>query len=596
MRKFIVSLLALLAFAEVGSAQVSGMNIGYCQGASGSFPSTSDSWFSNMSVKKNVWSSGAILLNKDRIQSLAGNEIREIHAALASKLNVDSMAVWVSESLDGPVLAVDTITTMVKGWNTVPLSHAVTISKNMEKLYIGYSYHQKSTCKALSCLTESTPGYSCFVRSDNGDWQDYSNTYTLCVEAMVYGNNLPKYDLALEALDVQQNYVVDNGQLELTMKVRNNGTVTITGFDAVCKIDGTDAAYTAHFDTTIAYNEEKYLSATIRPEVIQTMDPATRTVSVTLANLTEGEDEMPGDNTLSGTFNVTIHSYARNVLLEEFTTEKCTNCPRVANYVHAAMTEPEFQGRLNTMENHAGYYTDSFTASFHTDWTWFYDNEYAPAVMYDRTALEGAITPVVSPSNKAEMFEYIRYYLRQTAFVSLKIKADVDEANQLINVTVTGSRAKENFTKNPPRITVVLTETNLDAISQAGAGSDYVHYNVGRRVNSIWGDVIEWNGDDYTYTCSIPYTQNYVMANLGILAFVHDYNADDKTQCSVANSAAITSSEFTGITNGLSAVDAEKTDAPAEYYNLMGSRITSLAPGINIVVRNGKAMKVVNKN
>ena len=596
MRKIIVLLLALLAFAEVGSAQVSGMNIGYCQGELGSFPSTSDSWFSAMSTKKQVWSSGAILLGKDRIQSLAGNEIREIHAALASKLNVDSMAVWVSESLDGPVLASDTITTMVKGWNTVTLSHPITISKSMEKLYIGYSYHQKSTCKALSCLTESTPGYSCFVRSGNGEWQDYSSTYTLCVEAMVYGDNLPKYDLALEELTVQQNYVVDNGELELNMKVRNNGSVTITGFDAICTIDGANTAYTVHCDTAIAYNEEKYLDVKIRPDVIQTMEPATRTVTVTLGNFTEGEDEMPSDNTLSGTFNVTLHSYVRNVLLEEFTTEKCTNCPRVANYVHAAMTEPEFQGRLNTMENHAGYYTDSFTASFHSDWTWFYDNEYAPAVMYDRMANEGAITPVMSPSSKAELFEYIRYHLRQTAFVSLKIKADVDEANQVINVTVTGSRAKENFTENPARITVVLTETNLPAVSQAGAGSDYIHYNVGRRVNSAWGDVIEWDGDDYTYTCSIPYTQNYDMSNLGILAFIHDYNADDKTKCSVANSAAITSSEFTGISDSVSAVESDSADAPAEYYNLMGCRIPSLKPGVNIVVRNGKAIKLVRRN
>ncbi len=596
MRKFIVLLLTLLALTEAGNAQVTGMNIGYCHGELGSFPSTSDAYFSNMSTKKKVWSSGAILLSKDRIQSLAGNEIREIRADLASKLNVDTLVVWASESLDGPVLVADTVTTVVKEWNTVALSSPVTIDKNMEKLYIGYSYHQKSTCKALSCLTETTPGYSCFVRSGQDDWQDYSGMYTLCVEAIVYGDNLPKYDLALEELYVQENYVVDNGELELTMKVRNNGTVTISGFDAICTIDGTDAVYTVHCDTSIAYGEEKYLYATIRPSAIQTMDPATRVVTVTIGNLVEGEDEMPSDNTLSGTFNVTLHSFTRCVLLEEFTTEKCTNCPRVANYVHAAMTEPEFQGRLNTMENHAGYYTDSFTASFHNDWTWFYDNEYAPAVMYDRKANDGSITPVMSPSSKAELFEYIRYRMRQTAFVSLKIAADVDETNQNINVTVTGSRAKENFTENPPRITVVLTETNLAAISQAGAGADYVHYNVGRRVNSTWGDVIEWNGDDYTYTCSIPYTQNYNMDNLGVLAFVHDYDANDKTKCSVANSAAITSKEFTGISTGFSSVNSDIEATPTEYYNLMGCKIPSLKSGVNIVVRNGKAMKVVRNN
>lgn len=593
MKKVLLSLFALLASFEVSNAQVSGMNIGYCHSKLGPFPSTSDTYFSDLSTKKKTWTSGAILIKKEKINSLAGNQIREIHAGLISKLNVDSLAVWVSESLDGPVLSTDTIATPVKGWNTVALTKPVDITSDMQTLYVGYSYHQKSTSKAMSCTKTPEPGYSCFIRSGNDEWKDYSNDYTISVEAMVYGDKLPKYDLTLSALDVQQNYVVDNGNLEFTMKVFNNATVTINGFDAVCTVDGSDDKYTVHCDSSIAYNESKTITMTISPTAVQTMDPATRTLTVTLTNLTEGEDEIPSDNTLSGTFNVTLHSFIRNVLLEEFTTENCTNCPRVASYVHDAMNEPEFQGRLNTMENHAGYYTDTFTASFHNDWTWFYDNEYAPAVLYDRHAEEGFVTAVTCPNSKLELFEAIRKRMRETAFVSLKITADVDTENQKINVKVTGTRAKENFTKNPARITVVLTETNLAAISQAGASGEYTHYNVGRRVNSIWGDVLEWNGDDYTYECSIPYTQNYVLDNLGVLAFIHDYDPDDKTKCEVANSAAITSAEFTGKSTGICAPKASVNDAQAQYFDLQGRKISTPAKGFNIVKRNGKFIKQI---
>lgn len=593
MKKILLSLFALLASFEVSNAQVSGMNIGYCHGKLGPFPSTSDTYFSDLSTKKKTWTSGAILIKKEKINSLAGNQIREIHAGLISKLNVDSLAVWVSESLDGPVLSTDTIATPAKGWNTVALTKPVDITSDMQTLYVGYSYHQKSKSKAMSCPKTPEPDYSCFIRSGNDEWKDYSNDYAVSVEAMVYGDKLPKYDLTLSALDVQQNYVVDNGNLEFTMKVFNNATVTINGFDAVCTVDGSDDKYTVHCDSSIAYNESKTITMTISPTAIQTMDPATRTLTVTLTNFTEGEDEIPSDNTLSGTFNVTLHSFVRNVLLEEFTTEKCTNCPRVASYVHDAMNEPEFQGRLNTMENHAGYYTDSFTATFHNDWTWFFDNLYAPAVLYDRHAEDGAVTAVTCPNSKLELFEGIRKRLRETAFVSLKVTADVDGENQKINVKVTGTRAKENFTKNPARITVVLTETNLAAISQAGAGGDYTHYNVGRRVNSIWGDVLEWNGDDYTYECSIPYTQNYVLDNLGVLAFIHDYDPDDKTKCEVANSAAITSAEFTGKSTGICAPKASVNDAQAQYFDLQGRKISTPAKGFNIVKRNGKFIKQI---
>lgn len=593
MKKILLSLFALLASFEVSNAQVSGMNIGYCHGKLGPFPSTSDTYFSDISTKKKTWTSGAILIKKEKINSLAGNQIREIHAGLISKLNVDSLAVWVSESLDGPVLSTDTIATPAKGWNTVALTKPVDITSDMQTLYVGYSYHQKSTAKAMSCPKTPEPGYSCFIRSGNDEWKDYSNDYTVSVEALVYGDKLPKYDLTLSALDVQQDYVVDNGNLEFTMKVFNNATVTINGFDAVCTVDGSDEKYTVHCDSSIAYNESKTITMTVSPTAIQTMDPATRTLTVTLTNLTEGEDEIPSDNTLSGTFNVTLHSFVRNVLLEEFTTEKCTNCPRVASYVHDAMNEPEFQGRLNTMENHAGYYTDSFTATFHNDWTWLFDNMYAPAVLYDRHAEDGEATAVTCPNSKLELFEGIRKRLRETAFVSLKVTADVDGENQKINVKVTGTRAKENFTKNPARITVVLTETNLAAISQAGAGGDYTHYNVGRRVNSIWGDVLEWNGDDYTYECSIPYTQNYVLDNLGILAFIHDYDPEDKTKCDVANSAAITSAEFTGKSTGICSPKASVNEAQAQYFDLQGRKLSTPTKGFNIVKRNGRFIKQI---
>lgn len=593
MKKILLSLFALLASFEVSNAQVSGMNIGYCHGKLGPFPSTSDTYFSDLSTKKKTWTSGAILIKKEKINSLVGNQIREIHAGLISKLNVDSLAVWVSESLDGPVLSTDTIATPAKGWNTVSLTKPVDITSDMQTLYVGYSYHQKSTAKAMSCPKTPEPDYSCFIRSGNDEWKDYSNDYTVSVEALVYGDKLPKYDLTLSALDVQQDYVVDNGNLEFTMKVFNNATVTINGFDAVCTVDGSDDKYTVHCDSSIAYNESKTITMTVSPTAIQTMDPATRTLTVTLTNFTEGEDEIPSDNTLSGTFNVTLHSFVRNVLLEEFTTEKCTNCPRVASYVHDAMNEPEFQGRLNTMENHAGYYTDSFTATFHNDWTWLFDNLYAPAVLYDRHAEDGESTAVTCPNSKLELFEGIRKRLRETAFVSLKVTADVDGENQKINVKVTGSRAKENFTKNPARITVVLTETNLAAISQAGAGGDYTHYNVGRRVNSIWGDVLEWNGDDYTYECSIPYTQNYVLDNLGVLAFIHDYDPDDKTKCDVANSAAITSAEFTGKATAIFAPKASVNETQAQYFDLQGRKLSAPTKGFNIVKRNGRFIKQI---
>ncbi len=589
MKRLTLILTALLTLIGVGNAQTSGFHVGYCQGEMGPFPSTADEYFANVSTQKDTWTSAAILLSADKVKMFEGNELREVSAALASKLNVDGLRVWVRSDLNGENLAEGTAESVSKNWNTVSLNVPLAITAETGALYIGYSYHQKSTSKAMSALEQGVPGLSCFVQSGSDEWTDHSENYTTCVEAVFYGDNLPKYDLTLEAATLQKNFVVDEGTFNFSLQVRNNATVTITGFDVLCTIEGITDTYSVHCDSVIAYGEVKTVKLTANFPGIQTMDPAKRTLTLIIDNLNEGKDENMSDNSMTGSFSVTLHSFVRNVLLEEFTTEKCVNCPRVASYIHDAMNEPEFEGRLFTTEHHAGYYTDNFTTRFDTDWCWFYDNQYAPAVMYDRYAQPDAITPVSNPGSKQEMYSLIRERMRETAFVSLKVTAEADVENLQIKVRVTGSRAKEDFTRQPARITVVLTETNLAAISQAGASGEYIHYNVGRRVNSTWGDVIEWEGDDYTYECVIPYNQNYVFENLGILAFVHDYDPSDKTKCEVANTMAITASQFG---NGDEGIRSISTDGAApRYYDASGRISESPVHGLNIVVRGDKVSK-----
>lgn len=593
MNKNILTTITLLALTSGASnAQVSGFNVGYCQGEMGPFP-TNEEFFSNGSVQKQVWTSAAILLPTDKVQSLKGNELREIRAALCSKLNVDSLAVWVSTSLDGPVLTADTIASPTKNWNTITLSQPLAITAETGALYIGMSYHQKSTSKALSVVETPMPGYSLFARYGDGEWTDFSQKYALSLEGLVYGDNLPKYDLTLEAITLPKDYVVDNGTFTFTARVRNNATCTITGFDAICSIEGIDETYSAHCDSTLVYGQVGEATFTIQPTGITGNDPRYRNITITIDNLNEGQDEVMSDNSQTGRFTVTLHSFVRQVLLEEFTTEKCSNCPRVASYVHDALHNDEFAGRLNTTEHHAGYYTDIYTIPADNDWCWFYDNQYAPAIMYDRHTAAGAITPISNPGSKQELYDQIRKRLREPAFVSMKIDAVVDAEAQKIHVTVKGSRAKEDFTAQPARITLVLTETNIVTTGQAGYAGEYTHLNVGRRVSNTWGEVLEWDGDDYTYEYTFGYTKDYKFENIGILAFIHDYDPSDKTKCDVANSAAITSSEFV-TPDGITAVNADLTGASA-CFDLNGRSILTPAQGLSIEMHDGKAVKVWRK-
>lgn len=154
-------------------------------------------------------------------------------------------------------------------------------------------------------------------------------------------------------------------------------------------------------------------------------------------------------------------------------------------------------------------------------------------MMFDRTAMDGENT-VCLPQSADEIVLRTMSRLSQTAYVSISINAEVDpnDAN-LLHINVEGERLKENFTAHAPRISVVLYEDNIKARSQASGGDDYVHQHVSRCVNSTWGDVIEWDGDAYTYTCDLTLREDYVRGNLGVVAYVWDYDTENPAQCEV---------------------------------------------------------------
>lgn len=596
MKHTLLSFFLLLTAALSANAQATRMSLGYVNGQMNT--SGTDGFSIN---SKDTWVSGAIYIPADQVRLYANNHIDSIHAGLASRLNVDSLRVWVRTSLTGEDLASGAISgrsgstpRVAKGWNTIALDHPYAISNQSEGLYIGYSYHQKGNTVALS-VVDNPQNNALFVQlGTEAEWQDRNSEGALAVEAYVYGDQLPKYNLTLTSLDLSRAYIVDNGTLAVSTQVRNNGTETITGFDAVCRVDDQDETYTTHINERIPYGETHLVEFSITP-AISSATPSNRKLTVTIDHLTEGADVYPNDNTLSAPFEVVAHDFTRNVLLEEFTTEKCPNCPRVAGYLHKALQDERIAGRAIALCHHSGYYTDWLTIPSDNDYLWFFGGggSYAPAMMFDRSAMDGENT-VCLPQSADEIVLRTMSRLSQTAYVSISINAEVDsnDAN-LLHVNVEGERLKENFTAHAPRISVVLYEDNIKARSQASGGDDYVHQHVSRCVNSTWGDVIEWDGDTYTYTCDLTLREDYVRDYLGVVAYIWDYDTENPAQCEVANAASIT---WNKVANNIAAPIQEDTTS-ARFYTLDGREVSEATrtPGIYLVKKGSQVRKVLVK-
>ena len=550
MKKILTLLIAWFALTSVCQAQNGPFVVGYCDGRVVTV-GTADFY----SKEKKIWVAGAVFIPAGQAKTLAGNRIEKIRAGLASKTNVDSLRVWIRTSLDGEDLVADTITktttpALDKGWNEFTLDTPYEIPEDTEGFYLGYSFYQKGTTMALSIVMNPQPN-GLFVQYGSGEWADCSDRGVLCIEADVYGDNLPQHDLALQGVKASKYLSLKSGEIDVTATVRNMALATISGYKAVCQFEGYDEPVVVDINKPIAYNEIQQVNFTVKPEMITTVPDAPVNMTVTLQDLAEGEDINMDNNTAQTSFLVIDNVFVRNVLVEEFTTERCPNCPRVAGWLHEAMDKPEF-GDVILWEHHSGYYYDDFTTDFDQTYEWFYNDgggTYAPALMMDRYPLL-AKTPVDLPGSLAQLEGMIRDRQAEPAFVTVDIKAGYLDNGQL-KVIVTGERAQTAFTTLPPRMTVSLVEDNITTTSQSGATGAFTHHNVGRAVNAVWGEEIVWNGNNYRYECTFDVNDAWVKDNLAIIAFVSEYDSTNPVACGVANTNLLRADRFGDITEGV---------------------------------------------
>lgn len=592
MKRTLMSLAAYLTLSGVGYAQISDMTIGYCNGQ---LPEKGEISYS----ESNANVEAAIYIPAGTVNTYSGNDIVSVNAGLASKLNIDELTVWLRTSLDGENLAEATITTtteqkIVKGWNTVTFSEPYHIeSGNSTGLYIGYTYHQKGSAFGVAAIKQPCAN-ACLLKFGEGEWEDRSSELTLSVEGLLKGESLPKYNLMLSDVSVPDVYIIDRGNFDVCGKVKNLATYTISGFDVVALVDNVETSRAhVYVEGGVAYNDSYQFNVVLTPGITE-IGTGRSSVTIRIENLTEGTDEDMSDNETTREFSIVEHDFARRILVEEFTTEKCPNCPRVANYMHNLLEEEKYAEDVIVVCHHVGFYTDWLTSSFDANYLWLYNRDgeiFAPAVITDRKQAEGTYL-AFCPSLQSELANNWDNCLAAPAFVSLNISASYDsEDYNKLYVTVKGSKSMENLSENPT-ITVMLVENNIAAKSQAGATGDYIHNHVNRAVNSTWGDALTFDGDDYSYECEFALSGTWVRENMEVVAFISNYNSTNAADCEVANANRMLFSDID--TSALSEIVSDKAES-IEIYSISGIRITNqeLAPGIYIRKQGKKTEKIV---
>lgn len=475
---------------------------------------------------------------------VGASTINAIRFYLFESTNVSMAKVWISSSLPNDVDAADYIqsidvSSLVSGPNDISLDTPYPV--NNQAIYVGYSFTIINPEYAIIQGGDYVPN-SLFLRSSESitNWDEVSYLGCLGLNLLIEGGSYPSCKATPRKFGPS---VVEIGNsVDMPVDITNEGKDPITSLSYTITSNGNTSE-----EKTIAVSEIPFSSTMtvyISVEADATEGSVSKTLTITKVN---GKENTASDRTATGDLTTVeeLKTWPRTVLIEEFTTEYCGYCPEAAEGLSSFMnTYPDMASQVATVCHHAGYYTDWLTVDASNYYTWFYNSNgtYAPAFMYDRYAWEGN-TPVENRQSGAEGYKSrVEPRLAVPSNVGIDLVATFNADKSKINVTAKCERCWD-FSQLPARITLFLTEDNIEAHSQSGAYGSFTHQHVLRAVNEIWGTELSWTNEKALYRYSFNLDSSWKNEDLKVVAFVSGYDSSNPTNCAVENAAVCTIGE-----------------------------------------------------
>lgn len=544
----------------------------------------------------------AICLSEEILKPYVGKNIVGMRFGLTEEIGNSSVSLFKQGgSAPGEVCRTADVQNGAVGWNEVKFDEPYTIQAG-EVLYAGYSYTQLSNKKdyksfPFSAVEEGLENQSLWVYckiGNNAGWNEFGmGGANMSIQVLVEGD-FAEYAVLPEDFGTLKG--AKNKDLAVAVKFMNNSKEAVSSLGYVVSVDGV-AGSEQSVDISPTVGVGAY--GTFKANVPCGNTEGLKEVKVEVTKV-NGHKNGASSTVANGKISIADKMYERNVCIEEFTTEKCGNCPRVAGFLHTYLEEAD-PTRVFAVCHHAGYYTDWLTKACDNKLLYLFNDNggsFAPAMMFNREPAfdsqyaAGQKDNVTIPSSAAEIKTITNYYLDETmADAKLNMTLTYDEGESKVIIVVTGESNKGYDTENA-LLTVYLTEDNVKAKNQAGA-SKFYHQHVIRDYNSNWGDVLTWNDNKFSATYEFDVDEAWKKDDLKVVAFLNKHNTKNRLDNRIEN---VTGKDLIEKPTAIESVGSADNAVEVARYNAAGQRINGKQKGLNIVkLSNGTTLKVVVK-
>lgn len=544
----------------------------------------------------------AICLSEEILKPYVGKNIVGMRFGLTEEIGNSSVSLFKqSGSAPGAVCRNVDVQNGAVGWNEVKFDEPYTIQAG-EVLYAGYSYTQLSNKKdyksfPFSAVEEGLENQSLWVYckiGNNAGWNEFGmGGANMSIQVLVEGD-FAEYAVLPEDFGTLKG--AKNKDLAVAVKFMNNSKEAVSSLGYVVSVDGV-AGSEQSVDVSPTVGVGGY--GTFKANVPCGNTEGLKEVKVEVTKV-NGHKNGASSTVANGKISIADKMYERNVCIEEFTTEKCGNCPRVAGFLHTYLEEAD-PTRVFAVCHHAGYYTDWLTKACDNKLLYLFNDNggsFAPAMMFNREPAfdsqyaTGQKDNVTIPGSAAQIKTITNYYLDETmADAKLDMTLTYDEGESKVIIVVTGESNKGYDTENA-LLTVYLTEDNVKAKNQAGA-SKFYHQHVIRDYNSNWGDALTWNDNKFSATYEFAVDEAWKKDDLKVVAFLNKHNTKNRLDNRIEN---VTGKDLIEKPTAIESVGSAGNAVEVARYNAAGQRINGKQKGLNIVkLSNGTALKVVVK-